>query len=349
MNNPEKSINIFNKRFGRGEDFAYLYSNRARHASCLTTSEPGRDFSFYTIMKRKYSNTAISINEQLSALRTQGLSIDIDNADFYLERINYFRLARYLSSLKYTNKDTGEKSYHRDAKFSDVLNLYYFDKDLRLLLFSLIQTIEVALRSKLINTFSPLDSHWFMESELFVNKGKFDANLVSLSKEINRSSEDFIKNYYNTYNEPALPPAWKSLEVLSLGQISKLYANFKDCAEKKEIARYFNLPNQKVLISWLKTISVLRNHCAHHSRIWNRTFGDLPQIPKKLKGEWIIHKPQNVQKLYLGLCCAKYMLNTIYADNNLTAQLQELFAKYPTVKIHPMGFTPSWDTEPLWR
>lgn len=300
-------------------------------------------------MRKTYTNTAISINDQLSVLSKQGVLIDIDNAEFYLERINYFRLARYLSSFKYTNSETGVQHYHKDAKFSEVLSLYYFDKDLRLLLFSIIQTIEVALRSKIINVFSPLDSHWFMNKELSLDNRKFETNLISLNKEIQRSSEEFIKHYYLCYNEPSLPPAWKSLEVLSLGQISKLYANFKDCAEKKIVARYFNLPNQKVLISWLKTISVLRNHCAHHSRIWNRTFGDLPQIPKKLKGNWIVNQPRSIQKLYLGLCCAKYMLNTIYPDNNLTAELQELFDKYPTVKIHPMGFTSSWDKEPLWK
>ncbi len=188
-----------------------------------------------------------------------------------------------------------------------------------------------------------------MQSDLAINNYKFELNLTSLRKEIKRTSEDFIEEYFKSYYEPELPPAWKTMEVLSFGQISKLYANFQECKEKKEVAYYFNLPNQKVLISWLKTISVLRNYCAHHSRVWNRTFGDLPQIPKKLKGDWINTPPENIQKLYLGLCCAKYMLNTIYPDNNLTTQLQELFAKYPTVKIHPMGFTPNWQDEPLWR
>lgn len=296
---------------------------------------------------RKYSNIAISITEQLKSLEAKGLVIDIDNAEFYLERINYFRLARYLSSFRDFNAQ--DKSYKKGVCFSEVLQLYYFDKDLRLLLFSLIQSIEVAVRSKMINRLSKIDTHWFMRSDLALNSGKFDSNLASIIREVERSGEDFIQNYFNSYDEPKLPPAWKTMEVLSFGQLSKLYANFIECDEKKSIAYHFNLPNHKVLLSWLRTIAVLRNYCAHHSRVWNRNYQDIPNIPKNLKGAWITEAVENRRKLYLGLCCAKYMLNTIYPDNNLTSQLQELFAKYPTVKIHPMGFTPSWDSEPLWR
>lgn len=307
----------------------------------------GEPFFYSPMNTRTYSNIVISITQQLKTLEDKGLVIDIPNAEFYLERINYFRLARYLSSFRDLNAT--DKCYNKGTLFSEVLQLYYFDKDLRLLLFSLIQTIEVAVRSKMINSLSKLDSHWFMRSELALQTAKFENNLASIRREVERSGEDFIQNYYDSYDEPKFPPAWKTMEVLSFGQLSKLYANFIDCKEKKSIAYHFNLPNHKVLLSWLRTIAVLRNYCAHHSRVWNRNYQDIPNIPKNLKGDWIAEPIGNSRKLYLGLCCAKYMLDTIYADNNLTAQLQELFAKYPTVKIHPMGFTPSWDKEPLWR
>lgn len=72
--------------------------------------------------------------------------VDTVNAEFYLERINYFRLSRYLSSFR--DKNNTSNCYIKGTTLSDVLNLYYFDKDLRLLLFSMIQTIEVAVRAK---------------------------------------------------------------------------------------------------------------------------------------------------------------------------------------------------------
>lgn len=281
-------------------------------------------------------------------LSDKGLIIDIDNAEFYLERINYFRLARYLTSFKITD-ESGNKKYRKGTKFSEVLQLYYFDKDLRLLLFSLIQTIEVAFRSKMINELSKVDSHWFMREDLALNVQKFTSNLTSLRKEVGRSGEYFISSYYDNYDEPDMPPAWKTMEVLSFGQISKLYANFQECEERKSLAYYFNLPNHKVLISWLRVISVLRNYCAHHSRIWNRNFSDIPNIPKNLRGKWLTQQTSNKRKLYMGLCCIKYILNTIYSDNNLTKQLEELFHKYPSVKAFQLGFIEGWQNEELWK
>lgn len=67
------------------------------------------------------------------------------------------------------DKNSSRKCYIKGTKLSDVLNLYFFDKDLRLLLFSLIQTIEIAVRSKMINKLSKIDSHWFLRKELALN------------------------------------------------------------------------------------------------------------------------------------------------------------------------------------
>ena len=177
----------------------------------------------------------------------------------------------------------------------------------------------------------------------------FEKNLVSLKKEVMRSGEKFINSYFDSYDYPTLPPAWKTLEVLSFGQISKLYANFIDCEDKKAIAYYFNLPNHKVLSSWMRVITVLRNYCAHHSRVWNRTYSDIPNIPKKLRGNWINKPVEYNRKLYMALCCVRYMTNTVYPDNEITEDLIKLFNKYPTVKPKVMGFPEDWQEEPLWK
>ena len=39
---------------------------------------------------------------------------------------------------------------------------------------------------------------------------------------------------------------------------------------KKLVAREFNLPQHEVLESWMRSLSALRNQCAHHARLWNR-------------------------------------------------------------------------------
>lgn len=60
-----------------------------------------------------------------------------------------------------------------------------------------------------------------------------------IKSEVKRSNEDFIKHYYNKYDNPPMSPAWMTLEVLSLGTLSRLYQLLKKSPEKKSIAKAF--------------------------------------------------------------------------------------------------------------
>ena len=63
----------------------------------------------------------------------------------------------------------------------DVLACYYFDKDLKTLLFKAIQTIEVAVRSKIIKHVAPTcGPFWFMDATKAVNQKRFQINLDTI-------------------------------------------------------------------------------------------------------------------------------------------------------------------------
>ena len=105
-----------------------------------------------------------------------------------------------------------------------MLSCYYFDKDLKALLFKAIQTIEVAVRSKIIKHFAPTcGPFWFMDATKAVNQKRFQINLDTIKKEVGRSKERYIREHFRKYTEPDLPPVWKTLEVISLGELSKLF------------------------------------------------------------------------------------------------------------------------------
>ena len=90
-----------------------------------------------------------------------------------------------------------------------------------------------------------------------------------------------------------------TLQVVSFGTLSKLYSNINDqFLEKRAIASCLGLPARNYVESWMTSLSVLRNLCAHHSRIVNRTF-DFPL--KKLftsNYPWIAAQPANNQLLF---------------------------------------------------
>lgn len=237
-----------------------------------------------------------------------------------------------------------------ESKFENVVTLYNFDKDLRTLIFSAIQSIEIALRTKVIQIVSSnCGAFWFSDESLFSNTTIFSKCLSNIEEELKRSKEDFLIEHYAKYDNPPYPPAWKTLEVSSFGTLSKLYCNLADNNLKKQIARELGLPQHLYLESWIKSLSVLRNCIAHHTRIWNRKYPWKPQLPKKLQNPWIQNKGISQEKLYAQLCCIVYLMNAIHPDNNFKHKLKSLLSEYPIVDVAAMGFPKLWYNELLWR
>jgi abortive infection bacteriophage resistance protein len=177
----------------------------------------------------------------------------------------------------------------------------------------------------------------------------FTDNVVTLKRELNRSKEDFIKEHIKKYDTPDVPPAWKTLEVISFGTLSKMYFNFKDTTIKKNVARSLGLPQHLFLESWIASLAALRNCCAHHARIWNRNYPVTPNIPKKLSGNWIANRNIQPNKLYAQLCTIAYLLNVIKWENGFSRQLKALLVQYTNVDTRAMGFPADWQDEPLWK
>ncbi len=188
-----------------------------------------------------------------------------------------------------------------------------------------------------------------MDEHLSENPVLFEENLSHINKELKRSREDFISEHFAKYTSPLFPPVWKTLEVVSFGTLSKLFENFSDKHIKKTIAREFNLPQHIYLESWIKSIAVLRNCIAHHSRIWNRKFPLKPQLPQRLNGQWVDCSQMSRAKLYAQLCCLAYLQNHIHPGNDFKLQLKSLLKAHPNVDVAAMGFPAGWGNDPLWK
>jgi abortive infection bacteriophage resistance protein len=296
----------------------------------------------------RYTKQPLDYPDILAMLKERGLVINNDDkAIDCLRVISYFRLANYFHPME---ADKVNHIFKSNSHFENAVDLYEFDRELRGLIFSAIQAVEIALRSKMIHHISlSYGSFWFTDASLFRNIDIFNGCLQHIRQEVERSREDFIVDHYDRYTEPDLPPVWKTLEVTTFGTLSKLFGNFKDNAIKKRIAREFNLPQHVILESWIKCAVVMRNFLAHHSRVWNRSFPIIPLTSARLHGRWITHHAENPNKLYIHLCYLKYMLDSIKPDNHFAADLKNLLQKHPNIDIFAMGFPTSWRTEPIWQ
>ncbi|MBC7653382.1 MAG: Abi family protein [Oligoflexus sp.] len=300
-----------------------------------------------------YLKHALFIEDQTEQLKSRGLLITKeDNAYHHLSHISYYRLAGYWWPMQEEPKEN--HLFKTSSKFSDVISLYNFDHELRVLIFDVIEKIEISLRTKLIYHLShEFDPWWFQNLEIYQNVPEAIRTLFVFQEEIERSKDTFIKEHKKKHKDDLrYPPAWKTLELTSFGALSKIYGNLKNNVKSKDIiAKEFGVVNHTFLPSWLQSIAQIRNYCAHHSRLWNRNLPGRPKLLPNPPNEWITNVPKENEyhMLYINLCCMKYLLNIIKPDNQFSEKLVLLMDKYPSVDPKALGLKGNWDKEPLWN
>ena len=280
-------------------------------------------------------------------LQSRGLSIiDTTNAEHYLMHIGYYRLSAYMYPLLQVPK--AQHIYKPGASFERVMMLYRFDKKLRLLIFNEIEKIEVAIRCAIVNVVSEMTGNpfWMTDVSFFTDQSKFSHTLSLIDTELRRSREDFIVHFKETYTDP-YPPAWILAEILPFGVVTNIYSNIKDKKIKKRISQSFGLQIDP-FESWLTIITLTRNACCHHARVWNKQNTIRPTIPNRMLRPWIT-LPTDVLRIYFNLCIIKYFLDFLSPNNDMLAKLRRLFVDYPEIDLAAMGFPKDWEMEPIWK
>lgn len=314
-----------------------------------------------------YTKRPLTLQQQIAKLKSRGLLFDDEQlAERYLTYISYYRLRAYTYPFQDNiTPDADHKFVSADIRFSDIIDLYCFDRRLRSLMFNAIEKIEVAVRARMVQVYSETtgNSHWFSDETLYKSLPKTDRNgnattafallMKDIEGEVNRSNEDFIKHYYNKYDNPPIPPAWMTLEVLSLGTLSKLYQLLKKSPEKKAIAKGFGLNDDRIFANWLHAIAVWRNCCAHHSRVWNRRSIINIQLPTNADNPFLDRQTSRTihpNKVFTALCCIKYISNIISPDSDLKRNILAIIGDGGNLlSLDEMGFPKNWKLLGVWK
>ena len=207
-------------------------------------------------MKHSFTKPATTYAEQVALLQKRGMDIeDPVQVAFYLQHLNYYRLGAYWLPFE---ADHGSHRFQPGTRFADVLDLYIFDRELRLLVLDAIERIEVSVRSQWAYQMSHQHGpHSHLNSALAHKPWHWQSNLEKLTKEVERSDETFIQHLTQTYSE-ALPPVWAVCEVMSLGVLSRWYGNLKPMPTRREIANVYGI-DQRVMESWMHHLTFIRN------------------------------------------------------------------------------------------
>jgi abortive infection bacteriophage resistance protein len=299
--------------------------------------------SFFMTEKRPFTKPPTDIKEQIAILEKRGMLVeDKDLASRHLRFIGYYRLSGYAHYFR-----TPNDGYQKGTTFEAVIEHYNFDRQLRILLFDVLEHIEIALRNAI--TLVMTERHgafWFNNASIFVtNIGAkiidgYGVIIQSIREAtIERRDKDiFLKHYYQPYSSPELPPSWVVMETLSMGIVSKMFSLLQ-VEERKAIAAIFQI-KERHLVSWIRSLTYTRNLCAHHSRLWNRIFTLKVEADKR----YAICRDGAFQrgKLYAQTVIIAIMLNVIAPDNQWEQRIKKLMGSFPHKYASDMGFPENW-------
>ncbi|RBB40744.1 Abi family protein [Burkholderia reimsis] len=298
---------------------------------------------------RTYGKVALSAEETLHRLWQRGLRIDNRPANLRtLRSIGHFRLLVYMR--RFQNPTT--RRFWPRTRFSDIVELYAFDRRLRSITMDAVERIEVALRAALSNPLAiDYGSHWYVERDRFVDLRHYARVLDQIARECETRKGSALTHYYRTYANPDLPPIWLVCERLSLGALSRIFSALS-MRDRKVAGRHAwpDIPDT-VLTSWLQSLTDLRNACAHHARLWGMKLTVSP--PAKPAGRTLARYAPEMTRpetFYARATMMKALLDPLGHGSEWREALRATLTgcEHVDAAAH-LGFTTDWHSTPAWR
>ena len=283
--------------------------------------------------KKKEHQPPMSIEEQVENLKEIGLIIEDENyAKKILNDISYFRLIKAYS----LNLKTRNGKYNEGITFNQLVQLYLFNANLRQMLFTQIEKIEVNMRCRVANYISQqYGVLGYKDAGNFADASYHDEFMKEINLEISRNAKaPFVKNFRDNYEGGELP-MYALVEVFSFGTLSKFYKNLSN-KDKKVIAKPFGV-GYTYLESWIESISYVRNICAHYGRLYNAKLAKTPKLYKEYSEAGIGNN-----RIFGVLLCMKHLLKDDRHWKQFVEEIDLLFEKYESVEKATMGFPDEW-------
>ena len=275
----------------------------------------------------KYSKSHLPYEDQVYLLILRGHACaDRASTLFWLKRIGCYRLSAYF----FPFKDAATGNFRPGTTFEQIIDLYRFDADLRLLVREALDRIEISVRA--VTTYEiGKDLGVFGYSD----RANFATGIQSCRLHENSparrggSTEVFIGHYRTKYTSETELPVWMATELVSFGALSRMYEHLRT-SQRKRIACEFNRL-QPVFVSRLHILTAIRNVCAHHNRLWNRELVVKPELPVAWKANGISN-----DRFYVIALIIQTLLAYISPDSRWGGRLKALFDAHLAVNLRAM-------------
>lgn len=299
-------------------------SNSTHHASTFGHADRGGSFYFKgEIMNLK---PALTIDEQISLLKQRGMDISNDAlAEEFLRNNNYYRMNIYFHKLM-----DQPNHFPIHTNFERIINIYKNDIFLRQCCLTILEPIEITIKTNIAYYLGlKYGSECFYDNNLCQNHQEI---IGILNREINHHQNDPVVLHHQA-NYAGKYPIWVIVEFLSFNSISKYYSNLPG-KDKKDISqRTFGI-NDSFLQSWLHSLGVLRNICAHYGYLYERKYSLKPRVFKEFQQ----YSNDNLFALFLIM---KTLMPSVNWENTVST-LQSMEHESNNFDLFHYGFPPYW-------
>ncbi|MDZ8275371.1 Abi family protein [Microbacterium aquimaris] len=264
--------------------------------------------------------------------------------------------------------------------------IYDFDREIRAALFDALEAVEVAIRFQVGHTLGRRDIFAHRKPSAldpgFVTatshapaprgpqRGALDATqplnddggaresrhqgwLRRFDEQERRSQEAFAAHFRERYGPHF--PVWVATEVMSFGTLAQLYDGAAQ-DDREQIAASLDIiartgrGDAALLSNWLNHIRYIRNICAHHSRMWNRSFdvelASASHIPD------LAHLSEKSQRrLYGTISILSFLLARVLPDSDWKTRIHALITVRTAelgLDLDAMGYPAGWETAAIW-
>ncbi len=293
--------------------------------------------------KKHYSKPGKSFADQVKLLRGRGMHIeDHQLAREHLSRIGYYRLSGYWEHLLVVADGHRQEQFVPGASWDQVIAVYDFDNRLKTLVFEAIGAIEIAVRTQLTY-------------HLYVGKGPFDylneqifkPGREGMAEKLRERCEeelcnphpheDFIRHYQEHYVGTEMPILMLT-ECLYLHELAQFFDALKP-ERQHPVSRHFSVGADN-LANWLICLNLVRNSCAHHSRLWNRKLkrASWPQAPQKP------FPGCRTDRVFMILCIVARLIGaTHFNSDSWRRHCHDLLASLEPEQLAAMGVEGDWE------
>lgn len=312
-----------------------------------------------------------TVDEQIALMRTRGMEVNESLARQWLSSVSYYRLSGYWYSFRVLPEPEDPKEPQRDddfvpgTTFEEVVALYEFDRKMRTLIYDGIERIEVALRARIGELLIAKGALSYKDPSCFREEFQHQDWLETAEKRVGRARKrnHAVAHYAANYDDY---PFWVLADVLDFSDISMLFDGLL-LEDQRSISHSFGFRldpdqlnsrqkksyyNQDPLARWCEQLTVLRNTCAHHGRLWNRYFTPASTNAFRTIQELSCLPKGQSERLFGALTIIAFMLRSVSPGstwvNKVRTLVEEEYEPLALRQIDEMGFPDDWRYLPVW-